>query len=109
MDLLKVFKVLGDTNISICYYPCSFKNLTINDIIYGDGYYVIKLERCKVIFPEFLEFSYVEERDHYAAPFGDRNFIVRKTRKPIDFDEIIADIDKELGLDLDEEDLQVVF
>lgn len=103
MDLLKVFKILGDTNISMYYYPCSFENLTINDIIYWNGYYVIKLEHCKIRIPEFLEFSYVEEHDRYEAPFGDLHFTVRKTPKPIDFDEIIAEIDKELGLDLDEE------
>lgn len=103
MDLLKVFKILGDTNISLICYPCSFSNLTINDIVYGYGYYGIRLDRCKIRIPEFLQFSYVEEHDHFVAKLGEVTIFVRKTCKAIDFDEMIAEIDKELGLDLDEE------
>ena len=68
MDILKVFKVLGDCNIRMVFSGHIFvKNLSINDIVYSDKKYYIFSKNTTIVIPEDLEFQKLESHSTFVA------------------------------------------
>ena len=81
MDVLKVFKVLGDCNIQMAFSGIVFvRNLAIQDIIYSDKKYFICSKNTTIVIPEDLEFTKLESSSIFTAigEDGSRIFVEKK-------------------------------
>ncbi|WP_195454932.1 hypothetical protein [Turicibacter sanguinis] len=99
MDLLKVFKILGDTDITIMVDRCFVKNLTINNIKYMETQkeYFIPLEDTFIIISENLEFQKVD--DSYIAELEEGGIIVVRNDMILN-----TNIENETDRNFDEDD-----
>ncbi len=60
VDVLKVFKILGDVDIKMCISSTVLiTGLSINDIVYSEERYFIISKSAAVSIPESLEFTEV--------------------------------------------------
>lgn len=67
MDVLKVFKILGDVNIKISISSIIFiENLSINNIEYSEGKYFIISKNSSIVIPENVEFQKMKSDKYYA-------------------------------------------
>ena len=110
MDLLKVFKILGDKDIRISVDECFVENLTINDIIYeeGDTDYYFLLEDTTISIPENLSFKKIDDYpgNYFAMLEWGGIIMISNVKVPLEVsqDEEIDLSELDIELDFDESD-----